>query len=361
MNPGAAGSAILFVVTLAGSVMFGLAVGAYAAHCFLLIVQETAAGNDEVRWPSDPFYDSLWKFPYLVWLAGVWLFPAVLLLRILNPPSPTIAPGLWYVVVTVAVLWLMFPVSLLSSLSGSSRWMVLRADVLNRLARRAAPAIHFYLASGVVLVGGTAAAYGALAGGPGWLLLLAGVAGSTALFIYARLLGRLAGIVSKVRVSAPKKPRRPKPLVLPGDAPRSPPKPLAPRKHKPIRTPEGLVEAYGLSEAEPEPPERAEEERPAGPIPTPDGPVDGYLLSEEEPPEREGQRRDHLESVLAPPEHELRFERRRDEVPPPRMPLVTGVWSFPWYPDCLPHWVLVALCILAELAVVQFLISNWPV
>jgi hypothetical protein len=363
MGPGPVGQVIMFVLTLAGSVMIGIAVAAYAAHCFLLIVQETAAGNDEVRWPNEPFYDWLWKGPYLVWLAGVWLFPAVLLLRILNPPSPTIAPGLWFAVVVVATLWLMFPISLLSSLSGGSRWAVLRSSVLWRLSKRAAPVIHFYGASGVVLVGGGAALYKALLSGESWLFL-GGLAGATALFIYARLLGRITWIVGKVREAAPKKPRKEKRLVLPGDAPRSPPRPLRPRKRKPIRTPEGLVEGYGIAADEPQQvePEPAAEPEPRGPILTPEGPVDGYELSGEElSPRAEEERSAHLASVLAASEREMELERRRDVPPLPRMPLVSGVYSFPWYPDCLPHWALLSVAFLVFLGVLGLLISLWPV
>ena len=31
----------------------------YAMHCLLVVVQDTAAGNDEVTWPAEPIQDSL--------------------------------------------------------------------------------------------------------------------------------------------------------------------------------------------------------------------------------------------------------------------------------------------------------------
>src|ERR671936_2922622 len=74
---GNAGAALLFFMYLVGMTIIGLYVAAYAAHSFLTAVEDTAAGNDEVRWPHDPLVDWAWKLFYLVWLAAVWLVPAL--------------------------------------------------------------------------------------------------------------------------------------------------------------------------------------------------------------------------------------------------------------------------------------------
>jgi hypothetical protein len=364
---GAAGGVILFVMTMVVAVILGLAVFAYIAHCFLLITQETAAGNDEVRWPSESYYDWLWQAPYLAWLAGVWLLPAVLLVRVLNPPSPRFAPGLWLALVSVAVLWLMFPVSLLSSLSGNSRWLVFRADVVRRLVKRAPPVLFFYGASGLLLVAGGTMVYFILGLGRGGLMLpAAGLVGATVLFIYARLLGRVTWIISKVRAPAAHSPRKAKRPWVPGDTPPKPRRaaPAPAKKRAPIRTPEGLVQGYGVSQEEELPapePEPAVEVDSRAPIPTPDGPVDGYDLSGEALPALPGEEEEkaRLASLYAPSRFAERLELR-EEVRPPALPLVTGVYTFPWYSLSMPHWGLVALGLTLELAVVQFLLSIAP-
>jgi len=349
-------TAVLFVLLLVVTVIVGLVVGAYAGHCFLLIVQETAAGNNEIGWPDEPFQDWLWKFPYLVWLSGIWILPAVLLLRVLNPPVPAVTPGLWFVVVCVFILWLLFPVSLLSSLSASSRWVVFSPSLLPRLVKLAPVMLYFYGVSGVLLVLGGAAFYAVLGLGWGELLPVAAALGSTVLFIYARLLGRVTLVLSRVRMPAREKPRKAKRRPPPVRKPRAP-EPLPAKKSAPLQTPEGLVEGYALTEAEPPsyPPMPSEDEQ-RGPIQTPEGPVDGYEMSGEEPPPRP------REPVPRSPraDYEEALERRHDVFPPPKRPLLFGVFTFPWHSTTLPAWLLLSLGLLALGGVFQMLILQWP-
>src|SRR5205823_10246025 len=71
------GSAFLFVPLLAAAAVIGGVVFAYAAHCFLTVLEQTAAGNDEVTWPDEPYVDWLWKAAYMLWLSSLWLAPVV--------------------------------------------------------------------------------------------------------------------------------------------------------------------------------------------------------------------------------------------------------------------------------------------
>src|SRR6202035_2888488 len=49
---------------LVAGVIVGTYVAAYAANCFLTVAEGTAAGNDKIHWPDEPFIDWLWKFVY---------------------------------------------------------------------------------------------------------------------------------------------------------------------------------------------------------------------------------------------------------------------------------------------------------
>src|SRR5262245_7644925 len=130
MDVGAAGSLIIFFMLLILEVMLGFLALSYAAHSFLAIVVDTAAGSDEVVWPGDPLQDWLWKPWYLAWLVAFWLVPVSLLVGLLALP-------LWKTCLLGLVLfWLIFPVSLLSSLSAGSRWVVLRGAIAVQLLRR---------------------------------------------------------------------------------------------------------------------------------------------------------------------------------------------------------------------------------
>src|SRR5205823_10342801 len=141
---GAAGPAIMFMMFLLAQVLVGLCVAAYAAHSFLTIVQDTAAGNDEVIWPDEPYYDWLWKPAYLSWLIAFWLVPEGIYLKVAKPEFLAETPFLRFLLLALAGLWLMFPVSLLSSLTASSRWVFFRPKVLMGLARFAPSVAAFY-------------------------------------------------------------------------------------------------------------------------------------------------------------------------------------------------------------------------
>ena len=64
------GAAVMYMLLLLAQVVVLIYLAAFAAHCFLVVVENTAAGNDRVRWPDEPVYDWLWKPPYLVWLVA---------------------------------------------------------------------------------------------------------------------------------------------------------------------------------------------------------------------------------------------------------------------------------------------------
>ncbi len=187
--------------------------GAYAAHSLLVVVEQTAAGFDRVCWPQEGFLDWCWKGVYLTGLVLMLLLPAALLVPWLGFNAlPGALPGLGLVL--LMILWLVFPVSLLSSMSGPSRLMVVRWIVLKRLAGCWRPLLVFYALAAVLLAGCAGSVYFALLG---WeevrLSLLAtapsmvevfeivllvvgvpvtGMLGSTTLLLYGRLLGRLA-------------------------------------------------------------------------------------------------------------------------------------------------------------------------
>src|SRR5438094_6775214 len=129
------GSAVLalffFAPVLEAQVILGLALLSYAAHSFLLVVQETAAGNDAVVWPlGESWHDRLGSFLTLVRMLLVWLALAYVVLALLELP-----PVLFGALAT-GLVWVFFPLSLLSSLSAPSPWMILRPQVVWRLVKR---------------------------------------------------------------------------------------------------------------------------------------------------------------------------------------------------------------------------------
>src|SRR5262245_44688218 len=137
---GSYGAAILLVSLLAAGTIIGAYVLAYAAHCFLTVVEQTAAGGRDIDWPDEPFHDWLWKAFYLLWLSAICLVPVSLLARLIGGAL------VQQLCVVAGLFVLYFPVGLLSSLSAHSKWMIVSWPVLRRLGRIAHRLLVFYLA-----------------------------------------------------------------------------------------------------------------------------------------------------------------------------------------------------------------------
>ncbi|HLN33539.1 MAG TPA: hypothetical protein VK395_37775 [Gemmataceae bacterium] len=190
MFPSEAFAVIIAVVLVAAEVLVSLLVYSYAAYSFLETLENTASGNDEVIWPGDPLPDWIWRLWYLAWIVAVWAVPLYFVLG-----YHTLTP--WqFAVALLALLWLIFPVSLLSSLSGSSRWIIFRPSVLRSLLKSAGTLGLFYVLTGILIALSSAVGFLALFGQFIFWVPLAAVCWAVALLIYARLLGRMALVIS---------------------------------------------------------------------------------------------------------------------------------------------------------------------
>ena len=203
-------TAIVFVPTLVACVLAGFVLAMFGSHYYLTVLQSTAAGARYVTWMVEPIIDHFWKMFYLGWLIGLWLGPAWLLGQVAARAKA--APWLGYAI-PLAVFWVCYPVSQMSSLTGSSIWLPLHTAVFRRLARRLGTYLGFVVLSGVTLGVSGVGFWGAfLAPNLGWLfvgvpLLIVSV------LIFARLIGRLSFALAYTRPvfsgKRKKRPRRP--------------------------------------------------------------------------------------------------------------------------------------------------------
>jgi hypothetical protein len=343
----AAGPVILFVLAGVLLIIVGSWTLTLAAHYYLVVVQGTTAGIDRVEWSDDPIYDWI---PQVVWFGGIlfiWLALAAVVNRILGPSNQA---GLRWALLAAGAVWLIFPVSVLSSLASESRWFILSPRVLARLLRIFPSLVVFYLITGVLLgLVGPLLYVGLLT--PGWFaLLFAAVLGSALLLIHARLVGRMAWLLGQVdhksagagkrKPAAPKKrPRRPRRAEV--SDPWAEPEPIAhqeesagyalpgyqvveqPLEKKAERSPLDLEDPdpYTLTEAP---------AAPAGEAPAP------RLALDENKVQREIELRTHK-----PPN------------PPPAYPLFSGVYTFPLYSTSHKAWVGLSLWGLATLVIMR--------
>src|SRR5579872_3776923 len=111
--------AVLFVPLLAASVILGFVFLMFAAHYYLTVMESTGVGAKEVTWFSEPILENAWKLAYMAWLVGLWLGPAYFIGRVVTAGMDSVW---WKLAIPLAVFWICYPISQLSSLSATSIW-----------------------------------------------------------------------------------------------------------------------------------------------------------------------------------------------------------------------------------------------
>jgi hypothetical protein len=354
---GQLGPAMIFVSLLLAEVMLGICVLGYAARCFGVIVEGTAAGNDEVRWPDEPMFDWLGRAAHLLFLVAVVLAPGAVVGRVLVRLNLGVPPAL-SVLPSAVLFWLLFPIVLLSSYSAASRWSVLRPALLGGLTRVFPTTLAFYALTALLLSVLGALAFATFAAGVVLLTPVLAAGAAAGVFVYARLLGRLGLVLGQLEGLEP-------PDAAPTRAPGPPQETPRKRRKRRIKVvdpwavpdydagppPSLPVEGYGVAAegtagkpAEP-PPERQPKKKPR---------VKGYTVSNEAPP---------------PPPKEAPLDgylpvgdeggERAASVRPPAHPFLEGVYTFPWYGESVLAWLMVALGLLAMGGLLQVLIALW--
>ena len=163
--------ALIFVPALVGSTIIGFVFLLCASNYFLTVLEGTAAGAKEIPWQSEAITDHFPKVFYLAWLIGLWCGPAYFVGRALASGAD---PGWLRLAVPLLVMWALYPVSQLSSLSASSVWVPLTPDVFARLSQKPLVTAGFYaLSLPVVVLLGVAFKWAFMTKGE-WHLLFAG-------------------------------------------------------------------------------------------------------------------------------------------------------------------------------------------
>jgi hypothetical protein len=355
-----AGNAILFVSFGAALVVVGTYSLGFAAHCYMVVVEGTAAGIDRIDWPDDPITDWLPRALWLVVLALVWLALAGVIDRILARAGVEAPPGVRFFALAAGGLWLCFPISLLSALAAASRWIILSPRVLFRLPRILPSVLIFYLVT-ALLVGlvGLGLYVGLMT--RAWVVLpLACVLGGAVLLIHARLVGRLAWLLHRLehgRTAAKSaKPAKRKATATPRKKRNRPPRAVsvsdpwaAPEPEAEEPPPEPSLPVYRVAE------EPAEEARPAPLLDDPEP----YPVSDEPAPtaDKPPPHRTALEENKV--QRELELRTRREPAPPPS-PMFSGVYSFPVYSTTHRHWFWLTVWALATVLLLRAALAFLP-
>jgi hypothetical protein len=384
---GQSGSVILFVVSGLGVLVLGTYFLCLAAHYYLLTVQETAVGLDEVQWPNDTAIDWMPGAVMLLLQVLLWIMPAGFAARFLAPVWMPDQPALRFAILMGLAAWLLFPPGLLLSTASSQA-----GRVATRLLRSLPVLLLFYVLSGALCVAGVAVVYFAIFGEVWLWLLVAVVVVPMVLLWHARLLGRLGWQVGREEVALgkpeheeptavaateerprPKRKRRERPAIeahdpwaVPEEAPieadlieDSPPATRATARSDPASEPE-RVEGYGLAADEPPP-------RPPLELPPRETREPARTPRKRRPPKlepstaAEDEADDARESAVKPAELEReRRLREREELPPPRSLFFHGVWEFPLYSTSLSALAWLMIYGVGAFGLARFMVSVWP-
>jgi hypothetical protein len=205
LNPVAA----FVVLLIPPMVIAGLLAALYAAAHFLAIVEDTAAGNDHYQ-QLGVVADWVGSLLQLAYIGFCTFLPSVALAA----GGATILQSPWGLLAGVVLALVLFPTFLLSSMAGVSSMAILNGNVIGGFLRKPFLFPVLFLAS---------AAIAAVCLGLGYLVFVtfsfllafaAGFAWAAGLMIYARLLGRVAWVLSQsgVKVKKRRRTRRKKPL-----------------------------------------------------------------------------------------------------------------------------------------------------
>ena len=359
LNGAEAISSLVFVIIAIAQVVVSFIVFSYAGYCFLEILVSTASGDDEVIWPGDPMVDWIWKLWYLFWIIAIWAVPIYILLGYHRLNAGQFAVAL------AAFLWIVFPVSLLSSLSGSSRWLIFRPSIVRSLLKDAGTLAVFYIVTGVILGVAGGLAYWSLVSPLIYWVPVAAACGALAFLLYARLLGRMALAISlnpagamedetEEAADSAENPPSSEPKDVPSQEPKrvavetSMPEAVAPEHHAPAHEPEPSVPL------EPSAPIASAAANPAGP----ESDLQPYGLA---PPEATAPV--SVPDYAPPPERgkeEFKLAVSYDVPPPPKRPLWDGVYSFPFYNTTLGPLAFLTIGFLAVLGVFRVLVAYFP-
>ncbi len=158
----------------------------YAAACCLAVLEETAAGNDEINWPEGGWREWLWKFLYTGYLLSLVGLAATGIGLLVRYQTGLFWPPFF------ATIFVLYPFALLSSLEANSIWVVISPVILKSLFKLIWAWFMFYLEVAVLAAPVAGLFFFLYLRHPFWTVLIAAPLVSALLLLYARLLGRLA-------------------------------------------------------------------------------------------------------------------------------------------------------------------------
>jgi hypothetical protein len=197
-------------------IYWGLAVLAFVASLapaafFIIILQDTAAGNEDIDWPDDVWYEYITKIVFLGWLFGccaaistVFWSLAALAMEQMGVPIPAI---IWWVFTLVSA-FMLFPIPLYSTMIGGSPFMLIHPMFLLRLIQRPLAGLALYGYTFVLLLPCVALGLWMIVSLSWWAAPIVGLIWATCILWYARALGRVGYVLAEEKRMVRRKKKR---------------------------------------------------------------------------------------------------------------------------------------------------------
>jgi hypothetical protein len=207
-------SAAFLVLVIPPMAILGLMSSLYGSAQFLAILEDTAGGNDHYQRPElvTDWFGSLIHLAYIGFCA---MIPSVMVAAI----AATVLESRWGLALGLIPLLVLFPIFLLSSMAGISSMAIVHGEVLAGFLRKPLLLPVFFLASAFLAAACLGLGYLTFATSNFFLALVTGFGWAAGWLIYARLLGRVAWVLSQsgIKVRKRRKKRRKKPTSDPAD------------------------------------------------------------------------------------------------------------------------------------------------
>jgi hypothetical protein len=181
------------------------------SNYFVVIIEDTAAGNEEVDWPDEVWYDFIGKFFFIVWLFGCcaavstvfWLLTSLAL----SFGDLEIPRVIWWGL-TLFSAGLLLPIPLYSAMIAGSPWILFHPMFFSRLFLKPMAGLALLVHSVVLLLPCLGLALWLIVSLNWWLSPIIGVIWATCILWYGRALGRVAYVLSEEKRRAPRKKKR---------------------------------------------------------------------------------------------------------------------------------------------------------
>jgi hypothetical protein len=207
-------TAAFLVLIIPPMSILGLVSSLYGSAQFLSILEDTAGGNDHYQRPElvTDWFGSLIHLGYIGFCA---MIPSVIVAAI----AATVLESRWGLALGLIPMLLLFPVFLLSSMAGISSMAIVHGEVLAGFLRKPLLLPVFFLASAFLAAACLGLGYLTFVTSNFFFALVTGFGWAAGWLTYARLLGRVAWVLSQsgIKVRKRRKKRRKKPTAGPDD------------------------------------------------------------------------------------------------------------------------------------------------